>query len=484
MMKREKLLKWFAMFFCVMLIFTFLSRAADSVSVAQVQASAMQNQMIVHQVTGNGTIEGTSEVAVFTLEGQKVEQVYVQVGESVKAGQVLLKILDSSVQDAIDQKNDEIQEKELALSDLESQQEIDSQKKSYETIRAQQDLDTAVGNGDINIANAQNELNIARQKLEDYRNQKAAAAKAAEEEKKRQEAEFTDSPDFSDGSGQGTDDGTSGASDPYQDSSTEQALEDDVRAKQEALNQVIMSRNQEVTAADRAVQDAAIPSAQDSTDQNLERQLENLREELTELQTLQQNNGEVKAPSNGVVKSLSVQTGGQTTQDAAAVLYELSGGMKMTGSVGTEDLEYVKTGAKVSVQGLSGDKTEDAQIQSVQEDAANPGSYLVTVPVSGENFAVGESVEFTVTEEKGPYTSCVPLSAIYGQEGQQYVFVLDTKSSVLGEVQVARKVDVAVEEKNETQAALRTGALSADQKVITASDRELEDGSRVRLQES
>ena len=156
----------------------------------------------------------------------------------------------------------------------------------------------------------------------------------------------------------------------------------------------------------------------------------------------------------------------------------------MTGSVGTEDLEYVKTGAKVSVQGLSGDKTEDAQIQSVQEDAANPGSYLVTVPVSGENFAVGESVEFTVTEEKGPYTSCVPLSAIYGQEGQQYVFVLDTKSSVLGEVQVARKVDVAVEEKNETQAALRTGALSADQKVITASDRELEDGSRVRLQES
>ena len=55
---------------------------------------------------------------------------------------------------------------------------------------------------------------------------------------------------------------------------------------------------------------------------------------------------------------------------------------------------------------------------------------------------------------------------------------------MLGEVQVARKVDVAVEEKNETQAALRTGALSADQKVITASDRELEDGSRVRLQES
>lgn len=483
-MKREKIIKWFAAFLGVMLFFTFLSRAADSVSVARVQVSTVQNQMIVHQVTGSGKIEGTEEEAVFTLEGQKVAQVLVQPGETVKEGQVLLTILDSSIQEALDLKDDEIREKELALSDLESQKSIESQKKSYEASRAGQDLDTALGNGDINIANAQNELNISRQRLEEYRAQKAAALEAEKQKQEKEEQDgFSSGPDFSDGSG-ATDDSQGGASDPYQDSSTEQALEDDVRAKQEALNQVIMNRNQEVTAADRAVQDAAIPQAQDSTDENLKRQLENLQEERNELQSLKDNNGEVRAPSDGVVKSLSVQTGGQTTQDAAAVLYKLSGGMKMTGTVGKDDLEYVETGAAVSLKGSSGKTVEKATIQAVQEDAASPDSFTVTVALPEGGFSVGESVEFTVTREDGPYTSCVPLTALYGNKGQQYVYVLDSRSSVLGEIQVARRVDVVVEEQNETNAALQPGMLSASQKVITDADREIEDGSRVRLQES
>lgn len=484
-MRREKLLKWVAVFFCAMLLFTFLSRAADSVSVARVQASTIQNQMIAHQVSGSGIIEGTQEEAVFTLENQKVAWVLVQVGETVKQGQALFTLLDTSIQEAIDQKEDEIEEKELALSDLESQKSIDSQKKSYESSRAQQDLDTALGNGDVNIANAQNELNIAIQRLEDYRAEKAAALKAAEEEEKRKqrENELSGTPDFSDGSDftdGGQDDGTS----PYEDNSTEQALEDDVRAKRDALNQVIISRNQEVTAADRAVQDAAIPSAQDSTDQNLERQLENLREELAELMTLKENNGEVRSPSDGVVKTLSVKTGGQTTQESAAVLSKLSGETQMTGTIDSDDLEYVEVGGKVTLEGSGGKTTDAAQVQSVQEDPENPGSFLVTVSVPDGNFSIGENVEFTITKETGPYKSCVPLSALYGTEGQQYVFVIDTQSSVLGEVQVARKVDVTVQEQNEIRAALQDGVLSASQKVITDTDREIEDGSRVRLQES
>ena len=465
-----------------MLLFTFLSRAADSVSVARVQASTIQNQMITHQVSGSGTIEGTQEEAVFTLENQKVAQVLVQIGETVKKGQALFTVLDSSIQEAIDQKEDEIQEKELALSDLESQKSIDSQKKSYESSRAQQDLDTALGNGDVNIANAQNELNIAIQRLEDYRAKKAEALKEAEKQKEKNE--FSSTPDFSDGSGQQGDGASNNETDPYQDNSEEQALEDDVRAKRESLNQVIISRNQEVTAADRAVQDAAIPSAQDSTDQNLKRQLGNLKEELAKLQDLKANNGEVQAPSDGVVKNLSVKTGGQTTQESAAVLYKLSGEMKMTGTVDSDDLEYVEAGGKVTLEGNGGKTVDTAQVQSVQEDPENPGSFLVTVSVPDGSFSIGENVEFTITKETGPYKSCVPLSALYGTEGQQYVFVIDTQSSVLGEVQVARKVDVTVQEQNETRAALQDGVLSASQKVITDTDRGIEDGSRVRLQET
>ena len=40
-----------------------------------------------------------------------------------------------------------------------------------------------------------------------------------------------------------------------------------------------------------------------------------------------------------------------------------------------------------------------------------------------------------------------------------------------------------VEEKNETTAALKSGVLSKDQQVVVDTDREIQEGSRVRLKE-
>ena len=54
-----------------------------------------------------------------------MEQVLVQEGETVKEGQVLLTVLDSSIQESIDAKQDEIEEKELAVSDLEIQKAVE-----------------------------------------------------------------------------------------------------------------------------------------------------------------------------------------------------------------------------------------------------------------------------------------------------------------------------------------------------------------------
>ena len=70
-MKKIKLIKILAGFFALMLLFTFLSRAADSVNVAQVETKTAQNQVITHEVTGTGKVMGTRERAVFTQEGQR-----------------------------------------------------------------------------------------------------------------------------------------------------------------------------------------------------------------------------------------------------------------------------------------------------------------------------------------------------------------------------------------------------------------------------
>ena len=129
-MRREKLIKWIVMFFAAMLLFTFLSRAADSVTVAQVQASGVQNQLIVHEVSETGRSKERRNRRFLPWRVRRWNRFWSRKGEAVKEGQVLLTVLDSSIQESIDAKQDEIEEKELAVSDLESQKAVEEQKKA------------------------------------------------------------------------------------------------------------------------------------------------------------------------------------------------------------------------------------------------------------------------------------------------------------------------------------------------------------------
>ena len=61
--------------------------------------------------------------------------------------------------------------------------------------------------------------------------------------------------------------------------------------------------------------------------------------------------------------------------------------------------------------------------------------------------------------------------------------MIEDADSVLGTVKKVRKISVEVEEKNETTAALKSGVLSKDQQVLVDTDREIQEGSRVRLKE-
>ena len=128
-MKKAKLIRILAGFFALMLLFTFLSRAADSVNVAQVEIKTVQNQVITHEVTGTGKVLGTRERAVFTQEGQKVQQVYVQEGQTVKKGDILLKFSEKYLEKTIKEKQDSIKVLQGKIDDLISAQSVNQQKK-------------------------------------------------------------------------------------------------------------------------------------------------------------------------------------------------------------------------------------------------------------------------------------------------------------------------------------------------------------------
>lgn len=447
MKKQKKLLRLAGIFFAGMLVLTFLSRAADSVTTAQVTLSKPQNQTIVHTVTGTGKVEGTKERAVFASAGKRITQVLVSEGQSVKKGDVLLKLSESDLKKAAEDKQDEVNQLAGKVQDLSSGNAIQDTRDSNAVARAQEDVNIAVRNGDANVADAQNEVNIARQKLANYYNSR----------------------DFTDGE---------------EDTSTEQALLDDIRAKQESLNQAVQSRNKDVTEANRALEDACLPKASDSSLADAQSQLEKSQKELASIQKILDKKGKIKAPADGIVKKVAAQTGSQTTEEAAIILYEKKGKLRLTGTISKDDVKYADTGADVAVTDSAGKELQGTcTLLSVSENKEDALLRDVVIEIPEDSLAIGSSGEFTIEKEAGPYSLCVPLNAVHEENNSAFVYVEDTENSTLGTVKVARKIPVNVQDKNETWAALKEGALSSEQKVVTESDREISDGSRIRLAE-
>ena len=409
-MKKAKLIRILAGFFALMLLFTFLSRAADSVNVAQVEIKTVQNQVITHEVTGTGKVLGTRERAVFTQEGQKVQQVYVQEGQTVKKGDILLKFSEKYLEKTIKEKQDSIKVLQGKIDDLISAQSVNQQKKNNDLSSAQENYNSAVSSGNYSVQTAQNEAAIARQRLLDY-----YAQRDAQKDNVPDEDKFSDSSEFDD-PGNNTSDNTNNSD--GQDNSQEQTLIDDVRAKEQAVNDAMISRSKDVQSAGQAVRDAQIGDASDSTLENTQTELETAQKELEILQKVLARKGKVKAPCDGVIKSLNAVTGSQTGAEAAIVLYETKGTFRFQTDVSKDDLKYIKIGQTATLKGADDNEIENAEIESVKEDSNNEDQYILSITVPKGTLSIGDTAEFTISQDAGPFNACVPLSALYEENGR------------------------------------------------------------------
>ena len=460
---KKKLIQATCLFFVMMLIFTILSRVSDSVNVIQIQTKNPANQMITHEVKGSGKVEGSQEVAVFVLENLQVEQVMVHAGQTVKKGDILLKLSQNSIQAALKNLDDKVKTLEGQVKDLESQKKVNSQKRAAEQAWAGNSYDLAVQSGNVSVDNARAEVQIAQQRLDEFYREKEAKTSG------------DDLSGFTDGE-EGFNDGETTVT-QEDDSATETALQDDLRARQEALNEVIAGKNQTLASAGKAVADASTPEASDST-------LENARADMEKVTVLQSTEGVISSPSDGVIKSLSVQTGDLTGQTAAVVLYSADGALRMTGTISKDDIKYVSAGADVKITDNNNNDISGATVENITENNEDNDIRDLSIIMPANSLSIGQSGDFSISKDAGPYSCCVPLSALYQENGKVYVYVTDTENTVLGTVMVARKVEVTVQDRNQTIAALGEGSLSTDQAVIVQADRELKDGSRVRISEN
>lgn len=264
---------------------------------------------------------------------------------------------------------------------------------------------------------------------------------------------------------------------------SEQDYLDAVEQAQEVYDDAVAALESTKTTYGRAVSSANLPTSTSNSAQIGQITYDQMKMELEKLEALQEAEGKILSPTDGIVTKCNVQTGEKTTDTTAILLADLGQGCKFSGLATEEDSQYIGVGDKVLLQTSNGKAYKDLPVTTFSTTEEPGGGYRLTVQIPSGNLALGANVHLSFTKKSQPYSCCVPLSALrLDNRNQTYVLVVQEVISVMGTELQAKKVNVTVLEQNETMAALAEGTLGSKDKVIVGSDKTIDIGSRVRVE--
>ena len=171
--------KAFAVLMGIMVLFTVISRAAASFTVAQVTTEQPQARKITHTVTGDGVVENLKEQPVYVPEDVLVDDISVWEGQSVKKGQTLARLNKDSLKEKIQTLSDEIKELQLENDALASAQSKKAADRKKAVARAKEDYETTVETNKRAVKEAKK--NVKETKKETKKEQKSNYKKQLEE---------------------------------------------------------------------------------------------------------------------------------------------------------------------------------------------------------------------------------------------------------------------------------------------------------------
>ncbi len=548
---KKKIIQMLGGFLALMILFTLLSRAADSAGIPRVTTTTIQSLSIVHKVTAQGKVEENREQAVTTEANQRVKAIYVNEGQQVEEGELLFEIDMEELREQILNMEQEIEKQKLQTQDSLSSKAVEAERKALEQQRASSDYADAQSQGDRAVERARQELEEAKKALEEYKKpssekqaaelkrkvkEKKEAWDAAKKELQALEKELEDAiaeekvkaagstetgetetketavptagqienelksryQAVLDAAKEKTDAAEKEMQDAeealkeYQNGAAQRKeqresekgqLEQAVRDKQAAYEDAQASRESSLRSAGNAVAGASVADAQDSTARLGEIELEQKELALSKLQKLEKAQGKIMAPIRGVITKIALTTGDRTPDGTAILLADLSSGCKFVAQVPKEQEKYIARKDAATLIGGDDKKIEGLEIASVQMNEENQEQLDVTVNLPADTLSMGQAATLEVSRKAGSSRSCVPLETLHYDSQQAYVLVAEESQTVLGTEMTARRVDVTVLDKNEKYAAIQEGDLTPEQKLVQSSDRSVEPGGRIRLEE-
>ena len=119
-----------------------------------------------------------------------------------------------------------------------------------------------------------------------------------------------------------------------------------------------------------------------------------------------------------------------------------------------------------------GQTTGSAALESIESDRAQ-------FTVSGSQWKVGTAT-ITVTTTSGESGLCLPATAVNSDNTGDFIYLVETKNTVLGVQNVLVQLPVTVEERGDGVVRV-SGALDGKEQIVSASNKPLSAGAQVRV---
>lgn len=227
---------------------------------------------------------------------------------------------------------------------------------------------------------------------------------------------------------------------------------------------------------------------------DIDKQLDNLDLQAAQLEIQKQRNlvakyqestvdTEINSNVNGVVSAINVSAGKDTTPDSAlAVIDVVDRGYTIKIPVTAEQAKQVKIGDTADVTNYYWGNDITATLESIAPDPENPGKQkLLVFLISGEVDA-GTSLSLSIGQKSANFDAIIPKSALRSDTNGNFVLVLTSRSTPLGNRYTATRADVQVLAEDDTTAAV-SGLSPNNDYVITTSSKPLDAGTQVRMVE-
>lgn len=542
-MRRDKAwsFRFLAVFLAVMAAGTVISRTADSLLVAKVRVQKPGRGRLTYSCEGEGRAVPAKEEQIFLWPEQQVEWT-AQQGSTVKAGECLVQFRKEYLDKTIVDKQAELERLELqerqqlvsaripasvsaaegasqSLAEAEQRLAAARQKES----EAQRAYDAFLENGDsggglpeetgetgesegaggeetdgiVEGKGAEGLEGVRESGIQEYGKQEFGTSESG-----RQEQEFG----IQESGGKEQEFGIweNGEQESGIRETGRQELESALReakAETESASQAVAQAQNAKSLADREDAASQVNAANAAEAAMLGAnatgvQIETVRTELERLRAYQEADGKILAEEDCIVLQTGAQPGIVTT--GSEVFVTGSGGFWLKGEVKEADKEKVKAGSSVKVR-LGVGKEKTVQIDRLELEAEEGGtaekeiSYGESGSSSGrtvwyahlpEHTEVQNAEKFGWTMEivsAKEYEQTIPLTALRENVTEAYCLVLSEEEQMLGTVQIAKRVPVTVLEKDGENAAVTSGLRETD-KVIVFSEKYVEEGDRVRIQ--